>query len=184
MMNYKISLAGDLGSGKTTVGEILTEKYNLTKVSVGKILREVAEKQGMTVAEFNKFMETHPEYDRKVDEQLKTYEHKNGNFLFDSRLAWHFVPSSFKVYMTVDVETAANRIILADRQDEKYEDVSVAVQKLKDRRKSEIIRYKTLYGVDIGNFSNYDLVVDTNGKTPSEVAEIIIENFEKSFDRR
>ena len=86
--------------------------------------------------------------------------------------------------MTVDVETAANRIILADRQDEKYEDVSVAVQKLKDRRKSEIIRYKTLYGVDIGNFSNYDLVVDTKGKTPSEVAEIIIENFEKSFDRR
>ena len=83
MKNYKISLAGALGSGKTTVGEILTEKYTLTKVSLGKILREVAEKQGVTVAEFNEFMETHPEYDREVDEQLKTYEHKNGNFLFD-----------------------------------------------------------------------------------------------------
>ena len=29
MKEYKISLAGDLGSGKSTVGEILTEKYGL-----------------------------------------------------------------------------------------------------------------------------------------------------------
>lgn len=184
MKDYKISLAGDLGSGKTTVGEILTEKYNLTKISVGRIFREVAEKLGMTVAEFNKFMETHPEYDCEVDEQTKSYEIKSGNFLFDSRMAWHFVPSSFKVYMTVDVEIAAKRIMLAERQDEKYTDINQAVQRLKDRRNSEILRYKTLYGVDIGDYSNYDLVVDTNGKTPTEVAEIIIENFEKSIDRR
>ena len=29
MKNYKISLAGDLGSGKSTVGELLTSKYSM-----------------------------------------------------------------------------------------------------------------------------------------------------------
>ena len=66
----------------------------------------------------------------------------------------------------------------ADRENEKYPDVQVAVSKLTDRRKSELLRYGSLYGVDISNLSNYDLVVDTSGKSPEEVASIIIENFE------
>lgn len=178
MNNLKISLAGDLGSGKTTVGEILTKKYNLEKVSIGKILRKMAEEHGMTVADFNKYMETHPEYDKIVDDKLIEYETIGGNFLFDSRLAWHFVPSSFKVYMQVDIKTSAMRIINAGRQDEIYSDVDSAIKELKKRRESEIVRYNSLYGVDIMDMSNYDLVVDTNGKTPEEVADIIIKNFE------
>lgn len=179
MKDYKISLAGDLGSGKTTVGEILSQKYNLKKISIGQILREMAQAQGMTVAEFNTYMETHPEYDNLVDDKLKSYETKSGNFLFDSRMAWHFVPSGYSVYMKVDVETAALRIMNADRENEKYPNVQVAVQKLTERRKSELIRYNSLYGVDIANMKNYDLVVDTSGKTPEDVAKVIIENFEK-----
>ncbi len=178
MNNLKISLAGDLGSGKTTVGEILTKKYNLEKVSIGKILRVMAEEHGMSVADFNKYMETHPEYDKIVDDKLIEHETIDGNFLFDSRLAWHFVPSSFKVYMKVDIKTSAERIINAGRQDETYSDIDSAIKELKKRRESEIVRYNSLYGVDIMDMSNYDLVVDTNGKTPEEVADIIIKNFE------
>ncbi|MBR2322147.1 MAG: cytidylate kinase family protein [Clostridia bacterium] len=178
MKDYKISLAGDLGSGKTTVGEILSKKYNLKKVSIGQILKEMAQAQGMTVAEFNTYMETHPEYDNLVDDKLKSYENISGNFLFDSRMAWHFVPSGYSVYMKVDVETAALRIMNAHRENEQYPDVSVAVDKLTKRRQSELLRYNSLYGVDISDMSNYDLVVDTSGKSPEEVASIIIENFE------
>ena len=178
MKNFKISLAGDLGSGKTTVGEILTEKFGLKKISIGLILREFAEQKSMSVAEFNKFMETHPEYDKKVDDELKTYEDKQGNFLFDSRMAWHFVPSSFAVYMKVDIAVAAERIMNANRQDEKYKDLDTAINELKLRRASEVVRYNSLYGVSIEDMNNYDLVVDTNGKTPQQVADEIIKNFE------
>ena len=179
MKDYKISLAGDLGSGKTTVGEILSEKYNLKKISIGQILREMAQAQGMTVAEFNVYMETHPEYDNLVDDKLKSYENISGNYLFDSRMAWHFVPSGYSVYMKVDVETAALRIMNAERENEKYPNVQVAVDKLVERRKSELLRYNSLYGVNIADMNNYDLVVDTSGKTPEQVANVIIENFEK-----
>ncbi len=183
MRDLKISLAGDLGSGKTTVGEILTEKYGLEKVSIGKIMRKMADEHGLSVADFNRYMETHPEYDKLVDDKLKSYENQSGKFLFDSRMAWHFVPSSFSVYMQVDVKTSAERIINAGRVDETYVDVETAVKEIKKRRESEIVRYNALYGVDIMDMSNYDLVVDTNGKTPTEVADYIIENFEKWLKR-
>jgi cytidylate kinase len=71
----------------------------------------------------------------------------------------------------------------ADRKDETYSDIDTAVKELKKRRASEILRYNSLYHVDIMDMSNYDLVVDTNGKTPMEVAEIIINNFENWLKR-
>lgn len=178
MKCYKISLAGDLGSGKSTVGEILAQKYTLEKVSIGQIQRSMATELGMDTVAFNKYMETHPEYDKILDNKLCEYELKKGNYLFDSRMAWHFVPSSFSVYMTVNVETAAKRIINANRQTEKYSSVEEAVNNILKRRQSEKIRYNELYGVDITNLNNYNLVVNTDGKTPNEIANEISLAFE------
>ena len=178
MKSYKISLAGDLGSGKSTVGEILAQKYILEKVSIGQIQRNMATELGMDTVAFNKYMETHPEYDKILDNKLCEYELKKGNYLFDSRMAWHFVPSSFSVYMTVNVETAAKRIISANRQTEKYSSVEEAVKNILKRRQSEKIRYNELYGVDITNLSNYNLVVNTDGKTPNDIANEISIAFE------
>ena len=178
MKSYKISLAGDLGSGKSTVGEILAQKYILEKVSIGQIQRNMATELGMDTVAFSKYMESHPEYDKILDDKLCEYEVKSGNYLFDSRMAWHFVPSSFSVYMTVNVETAAKRIINANRQTEKYSSVEEAVKNILKRRQSEKARYNDLYGVDITNLSNYNLVVNTDGKTPNDIANEISIAFE------
>jgi cytidylate kinase len=178
MKNYKISLAGDLGSGKSTVGDVLAKKYSMEKVSVGVMLRDLATEHGMNVIEFNKYMETHPEIDYELDNWLKSYESMDGNFLFDSRLAWHFVPSSFSVYIKVSTVTAAERIMGAGRSSEIYKNLDEAVESINARHESELLRYKTLYNLDLSDMSNYDLVVDTDGKTPSEIASIICNAFE------
>ena len=178
MENYKISLNGDLGSGKSTVGDLLTKKYALEKISIGDILRKMASDYNMDVTTFNKYMETHPEIDGLVDDKLKEYENIDGRYLFDSRLAWHFVPSSFKVYMQAKVETSAKRILNAGRQTEVYKSEEEAVKQILKRRESENLRYKTLYGVNITDMNNYDLVVQTDNKTPTEIANIICKEFE------
>ncbi len=178
MKSYKISLAGDLGSGKSTVGDILTKKYSMEKVSIGVMLRELATEHNMNVTEFNKYMETHPEIDNLLDDKLKSYEDKEGRFLFDSRLAWNFVPSSFSVYMTADIETSAERILNANRSTEMYADKAEAIKQLVKRRESETLRYNTLYGVNILDMNNYDLVVKTDNKTVLEVADEISKAFE------
>ncbi len=178
MKDYKISLAGDIGSGKSTIGQILSKKYNLEKISIGYILRDMAKDYNMNVVEFNSYMETHPEIDAILDNKLKEYQLKSGRYLFDSRMAWHFVPSGFSVYVKVSVEEAARRILNAGRASELYDNLDKAIESIKSRHESEVLRYKTLYNVDVTDLSNYDLVVDTDNKTPEEIVEIISKEFE------
>lgn len=178
MKDLKISLTGDIGSGKSTIGALISSKYLLETVSIGYILRDIAKEYGMDVNEFNAYMESHPEIDGILDNKLKEYENKSGKFLFDSRLAWHFIPSSFSVYLKVEAEIAAERIIKAGRDTEAYSNMAEAVKSIKSRRESESLRYKNLYSVDITDMSNYDLVVNTDNKTPEEIANEICLEFE------
>ena len=69
-MQDKISLAGDLGSGKSTVSKILIEELGATYYSTGAIVRDIAEKRGMSVVELNTYMETHPEIDHEIDDGI------------------------------------------------------------------------------------------------------------------
>ena len=180
---FKISRAGDLGSGKSTVGAILKEKFNAEIISIGKIQRSMAAELNMDTCEFNKYQETHPEFDKILDGKLADYESKEGNFIFDSRMAWHFVPSAFSVYLVCDGKEAAKRVIQANRQDETYVSVDEAYSRLLLRRQREQKRYHDFYNVDITDMSNYKLVVDTTGKTPDEVAEEVVLGWQKYLQK-
>ena len=179
---FKISLAGDLGSGKSTVGAILKDRYNAEIVSIGKIQRAMAAELNMDTCEFNKYQETHPEFDKILDTKLADYEPLKGNFIFDSRMAWHFVPSAFSVYLACDGKEAARRVIEANRQDETYDSVEEAFSRLLLRRQREQKRYHDFYNVDITDMANYKLVVDTTGKTPIEVADEIVAGWQKYLE--
>lgn len=117
-MSFKISLAGDLGSGKSTVGKILSRKLGAEVYSTGTIQRQIATEMGMTTLQLNQYMETHPEIDGKIDDGLRALEHSEKNLIIDSRMAWHFVPSSFSVYMAADPFVSAERILKAGRESE------------------------------------------------------------------
>ena len=175
--NYKISLTGDLGSGKSTVGKMLTTKYNLEKVSIGSIQREMADKMNMNTYEFNKYMASHPEFDKILDTKLCEYENIEGNFLFDSRMAWHFASNVFKIFVTVDPMTAAERVMANPRPEEPYESVEDACTGLIERSRVEQARFLDMYGVDYYDFKNHNLVVDSTRRTPEEIVEIIWEAF-------
>ncbi|MCK9164005.1 MAG: AAA family ATPase, partial [Bacteroidales bacterium] len=102
MNNIKISISGDLGSGKSVLSKQLKEELGFEVISIGVIQRELATKYGMDALEFNKFMETHPEIDEQCDEMVTNYGKEDRGLILDSRLAWHFIPHSFKVHLTVD----------------------------------------------------------------------------------
>ena len=176
---FRISLAGDLGSGKSTVGAILKEKFGAEIVSIGRLQRSMAAEMGMDTCEFNRYQETHPEFDKILDTRLSSYESLCGNFIFDSRMAWHFVPSAFSVYLKCDIAEAAKRVAKAGRSDERYSDEKEAAGKLLLRREREKKRYADFYGVDITDMNNYDLVVDTTDKSVEEVAEAIIDGYKE-----
>lgn len=176
-MKDKISLAGDLGSGKSTVSAILIERLGAEYYSTGAIVRSVAQSRGMTVVELNKYMETHPELDHEIDDGIAKLSEVDKLLIIDSRMAWHFTKGTFKVYLSTDIETSAYRIMNANREGEHAATLEQTVAQTRARRESEKKRYLEQYGVDIKDLTNYDLVVDTTVATPDEVADCICEAF-------
>ena len=184
-----ITIAGDLGSGKSTVANHLINNINYRIESAGLIFRRLAEQHGMSAKEFNQFIESNPKYDNMVDDTIKEMGANEENIIFDSRLAWYFVPKSFKIYMYVDVDTATERIFNdKGRVSESYSDMATAKKEIIERRESEVLRYKTFYNIDINNYSNYDFIIDTSHATKDEVNDAVLSNFRafeqgKEYDR-
>jgi len=169
-----ISITGDLGSGKSTVSHLLRERLGYDYVYTGQIQREIAKRYNMTTLELNKYSETHQEIDEEIDTTFKSLNNFT-NLIVDSRLAWFFIPKSFKVFLKTDIRVSAHRIS-SDmwRETENYTSQDDAIEKIIARKESEIKRYMNLYGVNCTDLSNFDLVTDTSYITPEEVANTII----------
>ena len=176
-MTDKISLAGDLGSGKSTVSDILISELGAEYYSTGSIVRSLAERHGMSITDFNAYMETHPEIDNQIDDGIAALSEVDKLLIIDSRMAWHFTRGTFMVYLSTDIETSSIRIMNANRAGEHNATLADTITATRQRRASEQKRYMAQYGVDIKDLSNYSLIVDTTYATPDEVASRIIDSF-------
>ena len=170
-----ITITGDLGSGKTTVSNILCKKLGYEYIYTGKIQRNIAKKYNMSTLELNIYSETHPEIDEEIDSTFKSLNNEK-NLIVDSRLAWFFIPNSFKIYLKTEIDVAAKRISNDElRTDEKYVSNHDALNKIIERKESENKRYLDFYGADCTDFSNFDLIIDTSYISPENVAAMILE---------
>ena len=181
-----ISISGRPCSGKSTIAKMIEKNHGFKRIGIGDLFKEEAKKRGMSSEEFNALCMSDPSYDFYIDKQSeilgKRYDGKK--YIFDSRLAWHFVPNSFKVFVTLDDETMIDRLINSDREGkEKYSSKKDAKKALKNRQALETKRYKKLYNVDLYDMKNYDFVIDSSNNTPEELVEIIMEEYEK-FKRK
>ncbi len=173
-----ITLTGNLGSGKSTLSRILEAEYGYEIFSTGKVIRQIAEEQGVSVLEMNKLMEKDHKYDHMIDDTTAriSREQKDRKILFDSRLAWNFVEESFKVFLSVSLTVAASRVLgdTSRGEVESYKSVEECMASLKDRAATEDRRYKDIYGIEYFNYSNYNLVLDSSDCAPDVLAQILV----------
>ena len=178
-----ITITGKLGSGKSTVAKKLVELYGFEIFSTGAILRAAAAERGMDVLELNKELSAKLDSDRSMDDLIDNTtirvaaERKDDKLIFDSRMAWHFVPDSFKVFVTVEPRVAAERVMKDPRPGEPAEDIDELCAELVERSKVEQSRFMQLYGVDYYDYNNFNLVVDSSRRTPDEIVALIWEGF-------
>lgn len=180
-----ISLTGKPCSGKSTVAQVLKDKYGFKIYSVGEMFKEEASKRNMSAEEFNKFLMSDPKYDNFLDDKTKELGilWKNEDVVFDSRLAWHFIPHSFKVFLDLDDEEMAKRLTNSNRVGrEKYDNIEDARKTLMERFNAENKRYQKFYGIDNLNLKNYDFVISSKNKTPDEIADEIYNAYKKHFN--
>lgn len=173
-----ITITGNLGSGKTSVCKEL-EKSGFTIISAGDIFREIAREKGMTVIELNEAAKKDRSIDDLLDSRSTELGKKMDHTVFDSRLAWHFVENSFKVFLLVDTQEAARRVFAGNsRSAEEYRNVQEAGKGLEARAKLEQERFRRLYGIDYYDAGNYDLIIESSCAAPEQIAQEIMRNFE------
>lgn len=178
MQGNKITISGDLGAGKSTVSKYICEQLGFQYYSTGMAQRTIAEKRGMNTLELNHFSESNPEIDEEIDSVFSNFKTRLQGMIIDSRLAWHFLPGSFKVYLAIDNRLAAERIMADENRDkEQYESVEDAVEKLQARKESEANRFKEIYNANCADMKNYDLVVNVTNLSVEQAGDKIIRAF-------
>ena len=204
--NKIITISGEPVSGKSTVVKMLKEKYEAMGYTVhlvitGQIFREKVKKEYAKmypdreeanladIQEDENFATKRAEIDEAIDgliaemgKEINSEERPNDVYIIDSRLAWHNIPDSYAVRLTVNEKIAGQRV-LADKsrgKEDAYETLEEAIQKTRQRKLGEISRYKKRYDVDLADLENYDLVADTSFSNTEELAQIIIDG-EKSY---
>lgn len=175
MINNHISITGDLGSGKSSVAKWLSERLPLRYFSTGEIQRELSRQKGLNTLEMNLLAENDLSIDDYIDEYLKNINKGHERFILDSRMAWHFVEDTFKIYLWAHPSVAAARVI-ADKNRkgepvaESREEVAI---NLIARRQAEDRRFKQIYGVSCDDLTNYDLVIDASHASIETIAQLI-----------
>ncbi len=175
-----ISLGGLPGSGKSTVKTLLAKHYGWNTFSTGDFMRKMALERGLSFDDFNALIATDKSIDEQIDAELIRIEKEESNIIIDSHLAFHFVPSSFKVFLDIPLEISAERIFKDSEKETRKSvgDVMGSIEEAAARIQARIDnhndRYKRFYGVSPYDKSQYDLAIDTSTHNPVEVATIII----------
>lgn len=170
-----VTVSGKAGTGTTTLSRTLSNELNLPHYYAGAIFRDMARERDMSLQEFGEYAEDNHEIDMELDDRMIEIA-KRGDAVLEGRLsAWHAERASaeeeaLRVLLTATEETRAERV--AKREERPVDEVQ---EEMRARTASEATRYSELYDVTPDDEDLYDLVVDTEDKTPDEVAEIVLE---------
>ncbi|HJX05417.1 MAG TPA: cytidylate kinase family protein [Candidatus Nanoarchaeia archaeon] len=160
-----ITLGGRAGAGKSSVGRSLADALDYKFYSAGDVRREYAVKHGLTLAELNERAKLDPASDFLVDDYMKAMAEHEGDFVIDAWLGFHFFPNSVKFFLNANPELRASRIFNRNHSEELSSGLEEALGLMTEKENCSAARYKNLYGVDIYDLKNYDLIVDTTNKT-------------------
>lgn len=177
-----ITIAGRPGSGKSSTAKLVAKKLNFSHFSSGDLFRQIGREMGLDVVQVNLSAEQNKEIDERVDGRLRQIGETEDRMVIDSRTAWHWIPSSFKVFLDLDLETAAHRII-NELTDERKVSETVAAHPdeyaalLRHRLELEARRYKAIYDINPYDVRNYDLVIDTATHDLQQTVSVVVDSF-------
>ena len=177
-----ITIAGRPGSGKSSTAKAVTAELGYQHFSSGDLFRALAREQGIDVLQANLSAEQNAELDHLVDGRLQLIGATEERIVIDSRTAWHWIPESFKVFLDLDLQVAAERILasIVDARlasEHTHRDPKEYAEVLRQRLESESRRYKALYDIDPYVMTNYDLVIDTAVNSLEQVVQQVADGY-------
>jgi cytidylate kinase len=173
-----VTLAGSPGSGKSSTAKAVASALGFDHFSSGDLFRQLAAERGESIEAMNISAEVQRDIDLKVDRLLQDMYRAREKLVIDSRMAWRWMPRSFKVFLVLDLDTAAERIFNnlreQGRQSEDAKSIAEVHASIDRRFASEQRRYRALYDVNPTDPLNFDLVINTRHNDLPTVSAIVI----------
>jgi len=151
-----ITIGGLHGTGKSTYARALAEAFGLKHVSAGGAFRRLAESFGLTLQELTEKAAGDRGIDEKVDGMVREEALKGGVVVDGMLSAWMAENAHVKICLQAPDEVRFKRI--AQRDGLSLEE---ARRLTLEREKAERERYRRYYGIDLGDLSVYDIILNT-----------------------
>ncbi len=161
-----LTVSGLPGSGTSTACGLLREQLGWNYVNAGQIFRDLAHRANASLAEMGRRAESDPQIDRDLDARMVQVARSEPPIILEGRMTgWMALRaelSALKVWLDAPAALRAERVGVRDGDDQ-------ALQQMLDRQHSEAQRYRVHHGIDIGDCSIYDAVIDTAVHDPEAV---------------
>ena len=175
LKDVKIAISGKSGCGNTTVSRLVADALELRFINF--TFRSLAQEKGLSLKEVLALAAKDDFWDREVDTRQAELARENGGCVLGSRLAiWMLPEADLKVVLTASSEARAKRI--QSREGGDLKDIAEFTA-ARDRQDGE--RYMRIYKINNDDYSFADLIIETDGIGPQEVADRIIAEVKKGI---
>lgn len=168
-----VTISGLPGSGTSTIANAVAAHLGVPRLDGGTVFRALAAERGLTVAEFSAVAEHDESIDVELDARLAAAA-RAGDVVLESRLAGWIATkeavAGLRVWVACDDEERARRV---GRREGVDPDAALAANRA--REKSEALRYRAYYAIDIADLTPYDLVLDSTSAPPDQLVSEILD---------
>jgi len=170
-------VSGPPAIGKTTIAKGIASEFNLTHLSGGDILKELASEQGFSTdgddwwdteegMQFLNQRKVNPEFDKNVDGKLQELFQNGGVVITSYTLPW-LVDNGIKIWLAGSIENSAKRMKNRDNVTQLN-----ALDIVKKRYNENKLIYKNLYDFEFGeNLSVFDKIIETDHLNAQQVLD-------------
>jgi cytidylate kinase len=166
-----IAVSGFTGSGKNTLGSLIAEELSYQNVSP--TFKDLADKEGVSLMEFQKMAEKDHEIDKKFDDLLRE-EASSGDCVVTTWLGPWIVNADLRIRLFADPKIRASRISGRDEMG-----LEAAEEHVLERDQRNIDRYLDVYGIDIRDDAIFDICLNSGVFKPDQLLSISLFALEK-----
>lgn len=169
-----VTISGPPGAGSSTVGRLVADALGVDFFSVGHHFKSKVGGDSETEAasEGWKDEKFSSESTHNSIDDLQKQIADQGDVVIDGKLSIHMVggKADLTVWLEAPLKVRAGRA--AERDEMDVDDVK---EMMKERQHNEIEKWQEMYGFNyIEQKEDADLVVETEDRTPEEIAELIV----------